>query len=206
MYMYVCCHLKGQGKNWNYMKPPNISTKSRSLWQSELPMLTNVGGQHTVDQLHICVGPMPLGAARDAKKMTSEIDMKQKDEELLSLVYVPSGSMILNYITWSFLWFCNVPTIWLHPTLIYSYQFLVILCAMGWYSRCYKSWEVLLLDAFLQVQVFHECGMCVSLHITKCAKPNLLETSACQTSKKGLFGRDMPRPGPPSGVTSPLLS
>ena len=27
--------------------------------------------------------------------MTSEIDMKQKDEELLSLIYVPSGLMIL---------------------------------------------------------------------------------------------------------------
>ena len=48
-------------------------------------MLTNVGGQHTVDQLHICVGPMPLGVARDGKKMTSEINMKQEDEELLFL-------------------------------------------------------------------------------------------------------------------------
>lgn len=95
LYIHVCCHLKGQRKNGNYMKPPNISTKSRSLWQSELPMLTNVGGQHAVDQLHICIGPMPLGVSRDGKKMTSEIDMKQKDEELLSLIYVPSGLMIL---------------------------------------------------------------------------------------------------------------
>lgn len=122
MYMYVCCHLKGQGKNGNYMKPPNISTKSRSLWQSELPMLTNVGGQHTVDQLHICVGPMPLGAARDAKKMTSEIDMKQKDEELLSLVYVPSGSMILYNMIISLVLQCSD-----HMTTSDSYILLSIL-------------------------------------------------------------------------------
>ena len=127
MYMYVCCHLKGQGKNGNYMKPPNISTKSRSLWQSELPMLTNVGGQHTVDQLHICVGPMPLRAARDAKKMTSEIDMKQKDEELLSLVYVPSGSMILYNMIISLVLQCSdhMTTSRLLYTLINSWSFFV---------------------------------------------------------------------------------
>ena len=66
---------------WNHQKFQEKSV----VRQSEPPMLTNVGGQHTVDQLHICVGPMPLGVARDGKKMTSKINMKQKDEELLFL-------------------------------------------------------------------------------------------------------------------------